>query len=78
MYLLHIFLSSMALYKIIMKCVNAAFQEEIEKYKIEDILSLFDYSVTKSLIRLAGKNAAHFLYELFRDNKYLTMKENMN
>lgn len=55
MYLLHIFLSSMALYKIIMKCVNAAFQEEIEKYKIEDILSLFDYSVTKSLIRLAGK-----------------------
>ena len=45
----------MALYKIIMKCVNAAFQEEIEKYKIEDILSLFDYSVTKSLIRLAGK-----------------------
>ena len=55
MYLLHILLSSIALYKIFMKCVNAAFQEEIEKCKVEDILSLFDHSITKSLIRLAGK-----------------------
>ena len=38
-----------------MKCVNAAFQEEIEKYKTYDILSLFDFSITKSLIRLARK-----------------------
>ena len=55
MYLLHILLSSIALYKIFMKCVNAAFQEEIEKCKTYDILSLFDFSITKSLIRLARK-----------------------
>ena len=57
------------------ECSFSRRNREIQDRGYFEFIRLFSYNVTNKIGR---ENAAHFLYELFRDNKYLTMKENMN
>ena len=73
--MLHIFLPSIVLYGIAVKSVNASSQEEMERCNTEDVLNWYNYKVTSKTV---WDKAAHLPHELFRDIKYLSMKQKMN
>ena len=57
------------------ECSFSRRNREMQDRGYFEFIRLFNFKVTNKIGR---KNAAHLLYELFRDNEYLTMKENMN